>query len=68
MGAAQMGLAMSTEEQTLKEQQGVVKWFDPKKGFGFIVGRAAGPDESAERTDRLLRFHGGVLCPLEAAL
>jgi cold shock protein len=38
MGAAQTGLAMSQEEQTLKEQQGVVKWFDPKKGFGFIVG------------------------------
>lgn len=38
MGAAQMGLAMA--EETLKEQQGVVKWFDPKKGFGFIVGPA----------------------------
>jgi len=22
----------------LKEQTGVVKWFDPRKGFGFIVG------------------------------
>lgn len=30
---------MSQEDQTaLKEQDGVVKWFDPKKGFGFIVG------------------------------
>lgn len=37
-----MGLAMSQEEQMLKGQQGVVKWFDPKKGFGFIIG----PDAS----------------------
>ena len=26
---------------TLTQVEGVVKWFDPKKGFGFIVG----PDE-----------------------
>ena len=38
MGAAQMGLAMSQEGQSLKAQTGVVKWFDPKKGFGFVVG------------------------------
>lgn len=25
-------------EQTIVEAQGLVKWFDPKKGFGFIVG------------------------------
>lgn len=23
---------------------GTVKWFDPKKGFGFVVGEANGPD------------------------
>lgn len=23
---------------------GTVKWFDPKKGFGFVVGEADGPD------------------------
>jgi CspA family cold shock protein len=38
MGAVQMGLAMSQEGQSLKAQTGVVKWFDPKKGFGFVVG------------------------------
>ncbi|MGE3109794.1 MAG: cold-shock protein [Phycisphaerales bacterium] len=27
-----------TTEQDLKDCQGIVKWFDPKKGFGFIIG------------------------------
>jgi len=27
-----------TSEPTIVEAQGTVKWFDPKKGFGFIVG------------------------------
>ncbi len=27
-----------TAEPTIVEAQGTVKWFDPKKGFGFIVG------------------------------
>jgi CspA family cold shock protein len=26
------------ETQTLSEVEGVVKWFDARKGFGFIVG------------------------------
>lgn len=26
------------EHQQLKNIEGVVKWFDPRKGFGFIVG------------------------------
>jgi CspA family cold shock protein len=25
-------------EPTITDAQGLVKWFDPKKGFGFIVG------------------------------
>lgn len=25
-------------QNTLRDVEGVVKWFDPKKGFGFIVG------------------------------
>ncbi|GIK18019.1 MAG: cold shock domain-containing protein [Leptolyngbya sp. PLA2] len=24
--------------QTITETEGVVKWFDPRKGFGFIIG------------------------------
>jgi CspA family cold shock protein len=27
-----------TEPRTLTDAEGVVKWFDPKKGFGFVVG------------------------------
>ncbi len=29
---------MSETEKTISGQIGTVKWFDPKKGFGFIVG------------------------------
>jgi CspA family cold shock protein len=32
---------MGDEGNTLSDIQGNVKWFDPRKGFGFIVG----PDE-----------------------
>lgn len=29
---------MSEESQQIVEAEGTVKWFDPKKGFGFIIG------------------------------
>ena len=32
---------MGNESNELVDIQGTVKWFDPRKGFGFIVG----PDE-----------------------
>lgn len=30
--------AMSQPPETISNATGVVKWFDPKKGFGFVVG------------------------------
>jgi len=36
---------MSTHDQDGPRQvQGLVKWFDPGKGFGFVVSSAGGPD------------------------
>lgn len=29
---------MVHEEREIVDLQGIVKWFDPKKGFGFVVG------------------------------
>lgn len=46
------GSTMTQEDEALHEVQGRVKWFDPAKGFGFIVA-----DESA--ADILL--HANVL-------
>jgi CspA family cold shock protein len=32
-------MSMTTAEpEQIKDAQGTVKWFDPKKGFGFIIG------------------------------
>ena len=31
---------MLSEHHEIKDCQGIVKWFDPKKGFGFIIGPA----------------------------
>lgn len=28
----------SQQPQQINDQDGVVKWFDPRKGFGFLVG------------------------------
>lgn len=35
---------MSNEENTTDQIAGLVKWFDPVKGFGFIVADEGGPD------------------------
>ncbi|MEO1128924.1 MAG: cold shock domain-containing protein [Planctomycetota bacterium] len=29
---------MSEPDKALQDVEGTVKWFDPKKGYGFIVG------------------------------
>ncbi|WP_306416027.1 cold-shock protein [Tateyamaria sp. Alg231-49] len=33
-----------TKVSTVPMQSGTIKWFDPKKGFGFIVADTGGPD------------------------
>jgi cold shock protein len=35
---------MTDEEKDLRELQGQVKWFDPVKGFGFVVAEGAASD------------------------
>ncbi len=35
---------MTEEEQPGREVAGTVKWFDPVKGFGFVVADEGGPD------------------------
>jgi len=37
-------LANDQKEQGLTPVRGKVKWFDPSKGFGFIVAQSGGPD------------------------
>lgn len=39
-----MALVMTDEEMALPIMQGKVKWFDPVKGFGFIVSEEGGVD------------------------
>jgi CspA family cold shock protein len=38
------GLDMTDGDKALQELQGRVKWFDPAKGFGFVVADGAGSD------------------------
>lgn len=35
---------MTEEREDLRRAEGRVKWFDPSKGFGFIVADDGGPD------------------------
>ncbi|MEZ5751156.1 MAG: cold shock domain-containing protein [Paracoccaceae bacterium] len=35
---------MNDEQKDLQRIRGSVKWFDPAKGFGFIVSDSGGPD------------------------
>jgi len=38
------GEAVAEDLNSLYNVQGQVKWFDPSKGFGFVVSDAGGPD------------------------
>ncbi len=35
---------MTSSDESIDEIAGIVKWFDPAKGFGFVVADAGGPD------------------------
>ena len=35
---------MTTEENEIRRVRGRVKWFDPVKGFGFVLADEGGPD------------------------
>jgi CspA family cold shock protein len=35
---------MASDYDSIERVQGTVKWFDPSKGFGFLVGHENGPD------------------------
>lgn len=42
-GADDVGSTISSEEKPARREQGRVKWFDPEKGYGFLV-RPGGED------------------------
>ncbi len=35
---------MTTDENEIRRIKGLVKWFDPVKGFGFVIADEGGPD------------------------
>lgn len=35
---------MNTENEDIRRIRGHVKWFDPVKGFGFVIAEEGGPD------------------------
>ena len=35
---------LTDSEQNMRQVHGLVKWFDPVKGFGFVVAETGGPD------------------------
>jgi len=56
-----LGRAMVEVERGLPRVRGSVKWFDPGKGFGFIVSDSGGPDILLH-VNALRNFGQGSIC------
>lgn len=41
---AAIGKVLAEDLNSMYHVRGLVKWFDPKKGFGFVVAEGGGPD------------------------